>query len=264
MQRFHNRISTRFNESMSTNAARISFLLGLVNIIIFVLSLIVLLGGAFFIKFGTGNQDSIRDWWFANVPIICFGSVGVLFSIFGFITSCCGASNRLLIATYEIICILLFLSHVSAFIYFWADWSEFEEDHARSLHFTMGRINTGKDVDRECDYNMKRLSTLLYCCGENGTSDFKNKLAPPSRCCAQGMDFSGKGGADDSGVPGCADLSTKRLRKFWNMFFFTPSCFLFLVELCAIAFLPLMMRKMAMLEEGGGTAIYKREVTNDN
>ena len=101
---------------------------------------------------------------------------------------------------------------------------------------------------------MKKMSSLLYCCGLNGIADFTNQNARASRCCAEGLDYSG-----ESEVPGCADLSLKRLRKFWHMFFIVPSCVSFVFELILIVCLSLAIRRLTMVEKNSGTAIYRRE-----
>jgi hypothetical protein len=257
MNRAYNRISTRLQDAVSTNSSLVSLLLGIFNIIILVLSFILLVGGIFFIQFGTGNEESERDWYMVNLPIICFGSLGIALSLYGLILCCFGRSNRLLLSIYVVVCILIFLSHLSAFIYFLSDWESFEEDHRRSLQSTITRINSGIDVVQECEFNMKKISSLLYCCGFNGTADFTN--TKPMRCCAQGLDISGK-----IEVPGCWYLSLKRLRKFCIMFFLVPSCVSLAVELFVFVSLSLLIRRMQMVEKNNGTAIYRREVVVSN
>jgi hypothetical protein len=260
MNQYYSRLSTRLTTTVST-ASCSQLVFGFVNILLCIMGFILLLGAACFLRIGTGNTESMRDFYSVNIPLISFGLLIQILSVFGIVWMCCGgwsksqeSSNRTFYI-YEILCIFLLLAHLSAFVYYMVDQSEFENDHIFSLRYTVDKINTKRDVDRECVY-MKRLSERLHCCGyENGSSDLQDP-ALRLRCCAQ-VDFNRE-------IQGCRRVSLDRLRRNWSLFLVAPSCVVFIIELCLAIGLAIIMGHKARQGEGGVvTAVYRRGNNSD-
>lgn len=118
-----------------------------------------------------------------TVGLLVVGGIIAFISLIGLIGVV--FANRFFLVIYEIIIVLLFLTHLIIVLVLAFKSSDLEKEYRKALNKTIENINapdTSEQVlSNDCAI-MKLLSEIFECCGANGPTDFANKTLT-SVCC---------------------------------------------------------------------------------
>ena len=214
-------------------------LLGVIN------AIYLLLGIAFLITasvFKSSNINKLKDaddfdrmLNSAAINVGIFIATFIIFiSIFGLIGVC--ISNRCFLIMYEILTIILFVSHGVSLIALLVLSPKIEQQVRVLLNTTMDGINkmpvNGIEFKNNCEF-MHALSMIFKCCGANGPSDFASSDNLKTCCINQAL------------KQGCADASVDWIKKYSTYLLIIPIAVILFVELVLIVIVPLVIRDIS-------------------
>lgn len=178
-----------------------------------------------------GKIDSI------TIFFLIIGAVAIVISLIGIVGLCC--LNKFLLYVYEVIVLLLFLSHAIALLVLVFGRSSIEKSINEEIKNVVDRLNTNASSFDEACQTMKGLSNLFHCCGNKNVSDF-DKPYIIQDCC---QDSNSTSNAD-----GCSDKINDFLEDKSISYLIIPSCVILGVELIVIIFTPFIIRHVKRLD----------------
>ena len=218
----------------------IRFLLIIINVLFFLMGLIVFIIAAV-LKWTTVFNT------FVNIKeietLVKLGSIEsvatvlLIVSVFAMIVSVVGMigakyANKFFLITYEIIVVLLFLTHGIAALVVAVGSSKLQSEFSDAMNKTIDNINSNETMpdvfDKDCNL-MRNLSSVFKCCGANGPWDFTNATFS-FECCAP----------EDYQV-GCTDKIIKDVVEYSIHMIVVPSVIILLVEIFAILMVPILI-----------------------
>lgn len=207
-------------------------ILSLINTILFIFGAILLLAAGFLtwstnfvnrILDGLSLPDDVLTLDAINITMIvlyCIGGFIVVMAIFGFVSNCC--NSRVIISIYLALLAILFLAHLSLFIFVIAKYPDALKSINKSIENSMNDINRKSIESAEKCAVMKHMSDSYKCCGLSGPADFLYEI-DKSNCCA-----------DRSFKDGCSTKSTEILDSLFGVVFILPNSILLSIEFLAI------------------------------
>jgi hypothetical protein len=170
-----------------------------------------------------------------TIALICIGAFIILISFIGLMGVCC--SNRVFLVIYEIIVIILFLSHLAALITLLVMSKTVENEYRKALNQTVADINSPStsvpDRELKCSI-MANLSGIFQCCGANNQNDFANSSLS-SKCCRP----------EYVAAKGCADLSVDAIKKYSIYLLIIPTAVILFIELISIIGVPFLIASIS-------------------
>lgn len=118
-----------------------------------------------------------------TVVLMIVGGFIILLSLVGLIGAAC--ANRCFLVIYEVIIVLLFLTHTGALLFAVIKSPDLEKRFQKGLNDTMDNLNNPNTASDEAALDCSMfyvLSDVFDCCGANGPDDFKNATLV-STCC---------------------------------------------------------------------------------
>jgi hypothetical protein len=169
------------------------------------------------------------------IVIICIGGLLVIISCIGLIGVCC--LNRGFLFIYELIILVLFITHLGGLIYVLVSAPQLESQFRKDLNKTIDDLNSNNisadAFDSKC-YLIRNLSNIFECCGANGPEDFKS-LELRTKCCV-----------NDTTTKGCSDETMSKLKQYSIYYLIIPSAVIFIVELFAIVTIPILIYQISL------------------
>jgi hypothetical protein len=164
--------------------------------------------------------------------LLVLGAFIVLLSLVGLIGACC--ANRFFLVLYEIVLVLLFLSHGVLLIVGGIKSAEVEREFRRALNVTVERVRHANATEPELHAlcNAFRLvSELFECCGAASPADFNKTLA--DRCCVQPMP-----------IYGCSDRAVSVVKRNGINIIIIPNSVILCFEFILILIVPFLIGRI--------------------
>ena len=169
-----------------------------------------------------------------TIALISIGAFIMLISIIGLFGAAC--SNKCLLITYEIVIVILFLAHITAFILVFVYRGRLEDEFKNGLLNSLTRAkNTSPPYDNNEDANLfKALANGFNCCGVNNSTDFFNASNGNSLlayACPNSKFYS----------TGCNYAVITKLESSAVYFFIIPSAIILAIDFCVILIVPILI-----------------------
>jgi hypothetical protein len=170
---------------------------------------------------------------------LIIGIFAIILSIVGLLGLWC--LNRVLLIAYEIVILLMFLTHGIGLLVLIFDRGSIENQFKKAMGTLVVTLNTNETSTNiyktDCD-TMLALSDIFKCCGDKAPSDFKYNTTIHD-CC----------GKDTTPIThGCSQKVIDTLTKNAINYLIIPSCSILAVELIVIIVTPLIMRDIRSLK----------------
>lgn len=221
-------------------SSTIRFVLLLINFLFLIIG-IVLLITACILKWGTaftslikidGIQELVNSSSISAVAVVLLilSVFIIIVSLFGFI----GVKwmNRAFMLIYEIIVLLLFITHGVSLLVVVFGWSSLETEFKKEFTKTIADLNSNEtapvDFDNKCQLSFA-LSELFKCCGAEGPDDFFNATLV-TQCCKS-----------EAYKDGCNNKVIKEIEAITSNLLVVPSVILLVIELFSIIMVPFLM-----------------------
>jgi small-conductance mechanosensitive channel len=144
--------------------------------------------------------------------------------------------NKFLLYVYEVIIIMLFLSHAIALLVLVFDRSTIEKEITKSIDKVVDDLNAYPNATNymdQCDV-MLGLSVTFSCCGKDGPNDF-NSTSTVKSCCD---------GKTTNATIGCNTKIIEIITDKPLYYLIVPSCAVLGVELIVIIFTPFIIKNI--------------------
>lgn len=224
---------------------------GLFRTILVIINVIFLIVGAIFFGVGAFFKWSDDSWFvqFINDPqvsnilvsnvtdtigflLMGFGGFVMLLSIFGFIGAAC--ANRFFLIIYEIITVILFLTHGVGFSLVLIYSPDFENSYRDLMKDFVRQINdpsaSPESVTAVCAA-YKILSDSINCCGTNDRYDFKNQTLA-TLCCR------------DPNSDGCMQMSIDLIKDNVTGYILIPNGVFLVIEFLVVLIVPFLIGRI--------------------
>lgn len=174
----------------------IRVLLGLVNILFLLIGLAVFTAAAV-LRWSSDsilNKISRSDDIHSIIDVSAINSVTValliiggfiaLLSLIGLVGVC--FTSKFFLFVYEVIIVILFLSHAIVLIVAAFKSSDLEKEFRKALNQTVDDMNSPKipqdELQAKCK-SLRLISDIFQCCGANGPQDFSYNKTYATECC---------------------------------------------------------------------------------
>lgn len=166
------------------------------------------------------------------ILFLAIGVFAILLSFLGILGLCC--LNRCLLVLYEIIVILLFLTHAIGLLVLVFGQGSIEKAFRGEMENIVMRLKNEKnDTKYEIDcQTMQLLSDLFKCCGNSSSTDFINNPNIINNCCKV---------SNTTKSPGCTQLAIDSIETNAINYLLIPSGAILGVELLVIILNPLII-----------------------
>jgi hypothetical protein len=239
----------------------IRLVLSLINLIFLLFGIALFLSSAF-LKWGdlsmlnraVGDLRQVKTVLdmstidFLSIALMILSGTIILISLFGLIGACC--ANRFFLVVYELVIIVLFLSHGVLLIACGLKSSDVEKEFRNSLNKTvqdlrrfsldqniMNNTNNTSLLQQEDLFKSKQqtmffLSEMFECCGANGLRDFDDNEALLNKCCSVKVNR------------GCADTIVSEIKANGINIVIIPNSVILCFEFIIILIVPFLIGRI--------------------
>ena len=193
-------------------------LIVIIDVLLLISGIIALISSTLIIS-KTKDVDSLIDN--SSHRLLIFGGLLVLIGLIRIL--CIYCLNKCFLGITAVMLLCMLVAHAIIFIVLVSNENSIENHFKEKLISTVDSLNSNKTniTALDCDY-MKMLSKNFFCCGYNGTSDFKdNKIA--FKCCYL-----------NENVPGCMQTTIDTVKEQVKRFLVTPSVIILGLEAISI------------------------------
>jgi hypothetical protein len=167
--------------------------------------------------------------------LLVLGAFIVVLSLVGLIGACC--ANRFFLVLYEIVLVLLFLSHGVLLIIGGIKSTEVEREFRHALNTTVEKIkhsrafnHSSEEFNSMCNA-FRLVSELFTCCGAGSPADFNKTLA--AQCCIQPMP-----------IYGCSDRAVSVVKRNGINIIIIPNSVILCFEFILILVVPFLIGRI--------------------
>lgn len=218
-------------ESLGTTGRTLRFLLMVSNILFLFLGIVLVVSGVM-AKLNTRELKELILADFGQIQmlstiLLVVGTTSLLVSLFGLI----GAKylNKLFLAIYLMIVIVMFLTHSVLLVALAANTPFAEKLYQQQLNITVERLNQNS-INNTVDCKlMKTISAFGNCCGVNGPQDFHD-IKIVADCCAS-----------MNQTDGCYSKPIDMLKRNSRNFITIPSSVILVIEFLSILMVPFLI-----------------------
>ena len=229
----------------------IKFMLIVLNIIFLLIGLVVFIIAAILhwaknVIIGILDQPELEAFIdlsglkVVSTVLLIIGAFIILLSTAGLIGACYG--NRFFLVVYEILIILIFLTHLVVLIVGVVKADDVETLYRKALNTTMTDLNNETFIETKPDVadsyckGFRLLSQTFKCCGVNGPNDFKLNATLSKICCYETLDT-------NTGDVGCANKSWTDLKNGVVSILVIPNSVMLGFEFLIIVTVPILIKK---------------------